>query len=770
MALLDSHTFGTLEVNDGATYAVCRVAFGALEPTDALLRWLAGNNDEDSFGGVAYKDQVHALTILVQATSTALLNDALSSLRAAARSGVRWNVLLYGHDTPVWAQVSSVVSNIPAYVPNRTQYTVELKVTTRPGWRGAWADGQWATVSGLWGYADIAGIGGTMPADTAVWLATQQAAQVFGWGLRSAPVTGYLPLQDYSGTATANAKGQTSDLVDMAASFETIGAPASLDADAHRTPTGRAGRYAVFARFKQDAATDANTTLRVSSLVTGVGMTRTTSIPTGATPATAAVPTASGFEVANLGVVSIPCTNVPAAHSGVGYADETALVDQATAGTTVTIRADQEVARTLTWPGGRLTAIEITTEAAVSGSVVVALYAMPGSAPASRLLVATQALTAADTYKIPIGPLELAAGTYAVGLSGLALTMTGGAVTDAAVDLFFRVGSGTWHKEIASPSKISDLDVAFYASGELQITWTAADEASIRRIHIQRATDSGFTADVVDDYAAFDATSHIDSGLTIGTVYYYRVRAQDATGNHGEYSDPVSMIAASAFALVSYSGTYDVLDNGGWRLKTSGNLVVAGSRNASVLVVAGGGSAIARGGGGAGGLLTGSQTLSGTMEVTVGGPGGNSVFGTRTAVGGGSGGRYDTAGGAGGSGGGGAYVASAGAGTSGQGHDGGPGNETAWSGGGGGGANAAGGGGGGGSSTEGGAGGAGLASSITGMSVFYAGGGAGYGGTSGVGGGGSSGGAGAEGTGGGGGGANSTGSAGGSGIVIVVPD
>jgi prepilin-type N-terminal cleavage/methylation domain-containing protein len=211
----------------------------------------------------------------------------------------------------------------------------------------------------------------------------------------------------------------------------------------------------------------------------------------------------------------------------------------------------------------------------------------------------------------------------------------------------------------------------------------------------------------------------------------------------------------------------------------------------------GGGSACnggAGGGGGAGGLLTNSANLStGNYSITVGAGGSsdvsgqNSVFASNTAIGGGT---QSTIGG---SGGGGYHTVLGAAGTAGQGNRGGQGsagvNNTSKpkSGGGGGGYSTAGqdrfG-----ETGTGGAGGAGLKSSITGVLVGYAGGGAGgaYG-TGGIAtdGGGNGGGTGVNGsnglanTGGGGGGAgastgscgigNSTrlGGSGGSGIVIV---
>jgi len=110
---------------------------------------------------------------------------------------------------------------------------------------------------------------------------------------------------------------------------------------------------------------------------------------------------------------------------------------------------------------------------------------------------------------------------------------------------------------------------------------------------------------------------------------------------------------------VTFEGPYTV-----HKFTSSGSLVCSGSLLAAyveVLVVGGGGpggngltGGSGRGGGGGGGgeVYLGSIDLSGTMTVTVGGSGQNSVLGSRTALAGGAGGNYTAAGGSGASGGG----------------------------------------------------------------------------------------------------------------------
>lgn len=243
--------------------------------------------------------------------------------------------------------------------------------------------------------------------------------------------------------------------------------------------------------------------------------------------------------------------------------------------------------------------------------------------------------------------------------------------------------------------------------------------------------------------------------------------------------------------------------------KNSGTLNVTAPGEIEYLVVAGGGgggSGANSGGGGAGGMRTGLLPInSGNYSVIIGAggsqgssdgvrgnSGNNSILSTISSTGGGGGGSTgsgaESVGRDGGSGGGGGlYGVVGGNGISGQGNNGGTsqsGLGGRYSAGGGGGAGAVGGSGGTASVSTDGTGGNGIATSISGMSTFYAGGGGGgsnfsSGGPLGGSGGGGRGGnsspsnastAGAVNTGGGGGGgasSNTSGSSGGSGIIII---
>ncbi|EKE19944.1 MAG: hypothetical protein ACD_8C00080G0006 [uncultured bacterium] len=213
------------------------------------------------------------------------------------------------------------------------------------------------------------------------------------------------------------------------------------------------------------------------------------------------------------------------------------------------------------------------------------------------------------------------------------------------------------------------------------------------------------------------------------------------------YGSAGAVNGSTAFTLPATGGNITYSGNDAIHTFTSsGNFNINTDKPVEVLVVAGGGAGGATnvgnaGGGGAGGLVYDNNfsVSSGNYAVTVGAGGAtsgangqNSVFSTLTAVGGGRGGSYSLYGPSnGGSGGGsGQYHPSSNSlatGTSGQGNNGGgtaP-NSPRYGGAGGGGVGAVGGNDYGTNSREGGFGGSGVAYSISGISTYYAGGGAG---------------------------------------------
>jgi hypothetical protein len=405
------------------------------------------------------------------------------------------------------------------------------------------------------------------------------------------------------------------------------------------------------------------------------------------------------------------------------------------------------------------------------------------NSPVNVVVVATAAQGGTITYSIPSGSALP---------TGLSINSSTGAITgtpsvyDNTTPFSFAIRASDGSRYTDRTFSITLTNVPSWTTGAA-ITW--ATNATINTTLVATMADaSSVTYSVVGSLPSWlTLTGAVLSGTAPSSAgtYNFTIRATGA----GVNTDRTFTATISAFSATG--GT--ITNVNGYTIHTftsSGTFTILGNTTAEVLVVAGGGGGSTTtycGGGGAGGLLhtTSYSLTTGTINVTIGnggspggGNGGNSVFGSLTAIGGGYGGGPSQAGGAGGSGGGGGHAgAVGGAGTAGQGYAGGTGyNASSASGGAGGGASGVGANG---VVNSGGShGGDGLQFDISGTPTYYAGGGAGGvenggypSGTGGLGGGGRGRGAsgaatsGTPNTGGGGGGGGS--GAGGSGIVIV---
>jgi hypothetical protein len=342
---------------------------------------------------------------------------------------------------------------------------------------------------------------------------------------------------------------------------------------------------------------------------------------------------------------------------------------------------------------------------------------------------------------------------------------------------------------------------AYTVSGNT-ITFTSAPPSGTNNIYVYYT--SPITTVITPGYGTVGAEQLKPGAVTAPTPTAVSDQANTSTGYFDLPAGTTAQRPGSPnTGMIRYNTTtssYEAYDGTNWVVVSTTGYTYS----ADYLLVAGGGAGAGYvgGGGGAGGMLTGTSTLSqGTTYTVVVGAGGsrdtwvggsNSTALSLTAIGGGRGAQgggtgsgdiYATSGGSGGGGGSGAATAGA-SGTVGQGNAGGnsPGTAPNYV--------SAGGGGKGGvgasppstSAGSGGNGGVGGASSITGTSVYYAGGGGGGtggvpGGTGGNGGGGTGGSwvspnatEGSANTGGGGGGGGGNGSlagSGGSGVCIL---
>ena len=467
--------------------------------------------------------------------------------------------------------------------------------------------------------------------------------------------------------------------------------------------------------------------------------------------------------------------------------------------------ADTTVVRPSDWNASH-TLVGLGTAAELDAGVAngVATLDSSGKVPSSQLtgVVTSVAATVPSFLSVSGSPIT-SSGTLAITYSGVALPIANGGTNATTANSGFNNlapnqtansgkylttdGTNTSWASVASTPAGSNTQVQFNNSGAFGAAATFTWNGTSLSVPALAATTS-VTTPLVQSSA-----SNLALTASTGIV--------DASGNTGALTLAIGTTAQRPASPVTGMTRYNT-SLGLPEFYNGTNWIVfgAGTYTASYLIVAGGGGGGtgSGGGGGAGGVVTGTVALtSGTSYVVTVGSGGvagdpatqgsnSSITGLTAAVGGGKAGSRSVGannnGGSGGSGGGVGYSTSATAGTATatQGNAGGT-TAATDAGGGGGGAGAVGSNGAGGS---GGAGGVGVANSITGSSVFYAGGGGAgqYNGTGGAGGnGGGASGTGATlvapaaataNTGGGGGGGGGTlgagcaGSNGGSGVVI----
>jgi lysophospholipase L1-like esterase len=94
--------------------------------------------------------------------------------------------------------------------------------------------------------------------------------------------------------------------------------------------------------------------------------------------------------------------------------------------------------------------------------------------------------------------------------------------------------------DIVGPSVPASLTAGTPDITEIPFTWAVSTGEPVA-YQIRRATDSGFTTGVVDtNFSGGATTSGSVTGLTGGTLYYFKIRARDASGNWSGYSTAIS--------------------------------------------------------------------------------------------------------------------------------------------------------------------------------------------------------------------------------------
>jgi hypothetical protein len=108
----------------------------------------------------------------------------------------------------------------------------------------------------------------------------------------------------------------------------------------------------------------------------------------------------------------------------------------------------------------------------------------------------------------------------------------------------FGVGAGFWYQDPVAPSAIGDL-TATLSINDIALEWShAADNVAIDHYVVFRNTDPGFTPSSGDSVSGTKGTSYLDPGAagTVGTNYFYVVKAEDPSRNLAEDSNRVGEI------------------------------------------------------------------------------------------------------------------------------------------------------------------------------------------------------------------------------------
>ena len=82
------------------------------------------------------------------------------------------------------------------------------------------------------------------------------------------------------------------------------------------------------------------------------------------------------------------------------------------------------------------------------------------------------------------------------------------------------------------PPQVTGVNITVIASGnQLNLTWDASTASDIAGYAIYRSTSSGFTPSSSNNIINVSTNHYLDTGLTDGVTYYYKIRAYDEVPN-----------------------------------------------------------------------------------------------------------------------------------------------------------------------------------------------------------------------------------------------
>jgi len=89
------------------------------------------------------------------------------------------------------------------------------------------------------------------------------------------------------------------------------------------------------------------------------------------------------------------------------------------------------------------------------------------------------------------------------------------------------------------PSVPASLTATAVSSNQIDLSWAATTESDLAGYNIYRSTTSGSGFSKINTSLVTGA-SYVDTGLTSGTTYYYKITAEDTSDNESGYSSEVN--------------------------------------------------------------------------------------------------------------------------------------------------------------------------------------------------------------------------------------
>jgi serine protease len=172
--------------------------------------------------------------------------------------------------------------------------------------------------------------------------------------------------------------------------------------------------------------------------------------------------------------------------------------------------------------------------------------------------------------------------TYASGTTGIyASVAAGGAVTNAQISRF-SMGGYSLTTDTTPPTAPGSPTASAPSGIQINLSWPAAtDNVGVTSYQVERCPGVGCTTFAL--IASPSTTGYLDTGLTPGTSYSYRVRAQDATGNVSPYSPIITAttLTSAANRTTLFTDPFNRADNtdlgadyaGGYTGSTTGKIV-----------------------------------------------------------------------------------------------------------------------------------------------------------------------------------------------------